>query len=112
MNVKLKLNTKTTIADDLPNSLVALSWFKSINKWRKPAMKCCKYAQIKAKAINLKNHPGTEPTPALKTEVNLVNEISELTEVSNIQMMNGISKNMIAPLARCKIDTQAAGAMR
>ena len=49
--------------------------------------------------------PGTKPMPSVKADVKRANEISELTEVSNIQMMKGISKNMIKPLARCMPDT-------
>jgi hypothetical protein len=33
---------------------------------------------------------------------------SEVTLVSNIQMMKGKSTNIIAPLTRCKMETQAA----
>jgi hypothetical protein len=60
----------------------------------------------------LKNHPGTNPTPTPKALVNLLNEISEEMEVSNIQMMKGIKTNIRTPLMRCRIDTHPAGGRR
>ena len=58
------------------------------------------------------NQPGTKPRPTLKANLNLANEISDETEVSNIQMMKGSNKNINAPLTRCKMDTQPAGGRR
>ena len=50
--------------------------------------------------------------PPLKASLNLANEISEDSEVSNIQMMKGISRNMIAPLMRCMPETREASGQR
>ena len=50
--------------------------------------------------------------PELKADVNLPNEISEEIEVSNIQMMNGISRNIRTPLIRCKMETMPAAGRR
>ena len=50
--------------------------------------------------------------PTLKALVKREKEISEEMEVSNIQMMKGMSANIITPLTRCKMDTQpAAGSL-
>jgi hypothetical protein len=58
------------------------------------------------------NQAGKMPMPIKNAELNLVNEISEDTEVSNSQMIKGSSKNMIAPLTLCKIETHpAAGSL-
>ncbi len=65
-----------------------------------------------ARTTSLNSQPGTKPTPAEKAEVKLANEISDDTEVSNSQTINGSSRNIRAPLARCRIDTQAAGVIR
>lgn len=46
--------------------------------------------------------------PLVNADVNRANENSELTEVSNIQMMKGIKRNMNKPLARCIPETMAA----
>ena len=58
------------------------------------------------------NQAGTKPMPALKAAVKLAKEISEETEVSNIQMMNGSSRNISTPLTRCRIETKPAGGRR
>ena len=50
--------------------------------------------------------------PPLNADLNFSNEISEEIDVSSIQMMKGINTNMMTPLARCRMDTQAAGGMR
>ena len=63
-------------------------------------------------ATSLTNQPGTKPTPMAKTLVKRAKEISEEIEVSNIQMMKGISRNIKAPLTRCKIDTMPATGSR
>ena len=39
-------------------------------------------------------------------------EASELTLASNIQITNGSSTNISAPLTRCRIDTMPAGGSR
>jgi hypothetical protein len=38
------------------------------------------------------NQPGTKPMPMLKAAESLAKEISEVIELSKIQMMSGISK--------------------
>ncbi len=48
----------------------------------------------------------------LKAALKLANEISEDTEVSNIQMMKGSSRNISTPLTRCRIETMPAGGSR
>jgi len=48
----------------------------------------------------------------LKANLNLANEISDETDMSNIQMMKGNNRNINAPLIRCKMDTQPAGGKR
>ena len=48
----------------------------------------------------------------MKAALKLANEISEETEVSNIQMMNGSSTNISTPLTRCRMDTQPAAGRR
>jgi hypothetical protein len=58
------------------------------------------------------NQPGTNPKPTVKALLNLAKEISDEIDVSNIQMMNGINKNISAPLTRCKIDTIPATGKR
>ena len=68
--------------------------------------------QISARATSFRNQPGKKPRPLLKAALNLANEISEETETSNIQMMNGSSTNRMAPLARCRIDTTPANGKR
>jgi len=50
--------------------------------------------------------------PKFKADLNLANEISEDTEVSNIQTIRGNNTNMMAPLMRCKIDTMPAAGRR
>ena len=50
--------------------------------------------------------------PTLKAYLNRANEISDDTELSNIQMMNGIRRNMIAPLIRCMPETSEASGQR
>jgi hypothetical protein len=54
------------------------------------------------------NQAGKNPTPITNAELNLVNEISEDTDVSNNQMIKGSNKNMTTPLALCKMETQPA----
>src|SRR5947208_2153508 len=65
-----------------------------------------------ASATSLMNQPGRKPAPTLNTDLNLANEISLVSEVSNIQMMKGINRNRMKPLIRCRIDTQPAGGRR
>ena len=65
-----------------------------------------------ANATSLKNQPGTKPMPTLKAAAKDAKEISEVMELSNIQMMKGMSTNIKAPLTRCKIDTQPAAGNR
>jgi hypothetical protein len=48
----------------------------------------------------------------LKAALNRANEYSDDSEVSNIQMMNGSSRNISTPLTRCRIDTMPAGGSR
>ena len=48
----------------------------------------------------------------LKAALNLEKEISEEIELSNIQMMKGIRKNMMAPLTRCMPDAREANGQR
>jgi hypothetical protein len=48
----------------------------------------------------------------LKAELELAKRDLGGHEVSNIQMMNGSSRNIMAPLMRCRIDTRAPVAMR
>ena len=67
---------------------------------------------MRTKVTNLMTTPGTNPMPLLNAAVNRAKENSELTEVSNIQMMKGISKNMNKPLPRCNMETIAATVMR
>ena len=56
--------------------------------------------------------PGMKPRWLLNAALKLPNEISEDTEVSNIQMMKGSSKNKIMPLMRCMPETSAANGQR
>jgi len=48
----------------------------------------------------------------LKAARNLANDTSEDTDLSNIQMMKGISRNISAPLMRCRMDTMPAAGSR
>src|SRR5688500_13729422 len=106
------LDTSVTLADFPPNSLLTAAWLTSIHKWRRPAMKWCRYAQIRPSATRLLNHHGTKPRPLLKAARKRAKDSSEETEVSNIQMMNGISTNISTPLMRCRIDTQPGAGKR
>ena len=105
------LTAKVTIAEVLPNSLVT-AWRASIHKWRKPDTKWCKNAQISASATSFHIKPGKPSMPTLNAALNLAKEISDDSEVSNIQIMKGISKDMMAPLMRCKMDTMPARGKR
>src|SRR3954464_12243725 len=58
------------------------------------------------------NHPGTKPRPLLKAALKRANEYSEEIEVSNIQMMNGISTNIRTPLTRWRMETQPGAGRR
>src|SRR6476469_9886984 len=50
--------------------------------------------------------------PWAKVLRNLLYEISEAIELSNIQRMKGSSTNISTPLTRCRIDTQPAAGSR
>jgi hypothetical protein len=50
--------------------------------------------------------------PILNTAENLAKEISDDTEKSNIQIMNGSKINIRAPLTRCRMETQPAAGKR
>ena len=50
--------------------------------------------------------------PAMKTLEKVSNEASELTLLSKSQMTNGSSRNISAPLTRCRIETTPAGGRR
>ncbi len=65
-----------------------------------------------ASTTSLNNQLGTKPTPAEKAEVKLAKEISDDSEVSNSQTISGSNKNIRPPLARCRMETQAAAGMR
>jgi hypothetical protein len=56
--------------------------------------------------------PGKIHSPTLNAARNLAKESSEDNEVSNIQMMNGISRNMRTPLTRCRMETHPAAGSR
>jgi hypothetical protein len=62
--------------------------------------------------MSLIKKPGTKPMPTLNADLNRANEISDDKEVSNIQMMKGISTNIMAPLTLCNMETQPAGGKR
>ena len=112
MTVRPTPRVKVTNAELLPIFLDVAEWLVSIHKWRIPAMKWCRKAQIRASTTSLMNQPGTNPMPLENALVNLANEISLDTDTSNIQMVNGNSKNMMKPLMRCRIDTNPAAGRR
>src|SRR5512140_1454109 len=58
------------------------------------------------------NQPGKSQTPAANAERNLANESSDESDVSNSQMMKGISANISTPLTRCRIETMPAAGSR
>jgi hypothetical protein len=93
------LKASVAAAERLPNSLLT-AWLMSIHRWRRPAIRWCRYAQTRASTTSFMNQPGTKPSPKLKALVNWANEISEVMELSNIQMMSGMSKNIKKPLMR------------
>src|SRR3990167_8253016 len=99
------LAASVNCADFRPNALLTAAWLTSIHRCRTPAIRWCRKAQISASATSLMNQPGKNQRPALKAALNLAKEYSEVTEVSNIQMMNGISANIRMPLMRCMPDT-------
>ncbi len=58
------------------------------------------------------NQPGRKPAPAVKTLAKRSKEISLVRLVSNSQITKGSSRNISAPLTRCRIDTMPAGGSR
>ena len=75
-------------------------------------MKWCRLAQIRPNATSFHMNPGKPNMPMLNAALNLEKEISDEIELSNIQMMNGIRKNMIAPLTRCIPEAREAKGQR
>ena len=67
---------------------------------------------MSASTTSLMKNPGKIHSPLPKAALNFANEISEEIDLSNIQMMNGISTNIRTPLTRCRMETMPAGGKR
>ena len=55
------------------------------------------------------NRAGRKPAPVVKTLAKRSKEISLVRLLSKSQMTKGSSRNISAPLTRCRIDTMPAG---